>query len=145
LRSWRSSPGSSSPSKERTTIDLVFTIRKAAQQFAQRHQHGLAYGSPASQAEDNVSYKQLRADNFLPTNLLTPWEPWPTAADNDIQVSPNNSAVPKICAGYACVEIQISLAPGSSCAAIGPDLINGITAQAVTVTCNGTVLDAVMR
>jgi type II secretory pathway pseudopilin PulG len=131
-------------SKERATIDLVFTIKKAAQQWAIRNRSGLSYGESNSLDDaQNVSIKAMRAGNFLPLNLTTPWESQPL--QGDILAFPNATALPSVCAGFACVEIQIQV-PANECTDPSGVLINGLQATTVILpTCSGTTLDAVMR
>lgn len=132
-----SSAGYFRAARERTAVDLVLTIRKAAQQFSMRHQKGLAYGISLSQNDPaNVTLKGLRAEGFLPTNVTTPW------GDPAIIVGPHTAGAS--CAGFACIKIDMPV-PAEECVGSPPYLVSSLQDLALSATCNGTTLSVVMR
>ena len=125
--------------KRSKTIDLVLTLRKAAREYAMRHNNGLKYGVSTAQNEPaNVNMKALMGENFLNGKVTTPW------GDSNIVIGPNTAASPA-CAGYACVEIRIPV-PAEECADPDRYLIVNLQDKAVVPpTCTGTTLTVIMR
>lgn len=124
--------------RQRMAVDLVLTIRKAASQFALRHQKGLAYGVSINQNDPaNVTMAGLRAQGFLPVNAATPW------GDQNIQLSPWDQNSP-LCTGFACIRIDMPV-PAEEC--LEGYLVTSLSDQAIpgAVTCSGTTLTVIMR
>lgn len=130
--------------KQRTAVDLVGTIRKAASQYALRHSKGLAYGRSASQNDpQNVTMRGLRGEGFLPANVSTPW------GNANIVVAPFDGAVGTTCAGWACLKIDMPV-PAEECVGVSggePYLVTELKDRAIPngVTCNGTMLSVTLR
>jgi prepilin-type N-terminal cleavage/methylation domain-containing protein len=126
--------------RQRTAVDLVLTIRKAARQYALRHSKGLAYGLSTSQNDPrNVTLKGLRGEGFLPTNFTTPW------GDNNILVTPHDGPAATPCAGWACVQIDMPV-PVEECAGNESSfLVQNLRDHAVQASCSGTTLTVVLR
>lgn len=131
--------GFANAAKKSRAVDQVLTIRKAAREYAMRHQKGLRYGVSTGNDPANVNLLALQSEQFLNGKVHTPWEDPRDATA--IIVRPNATAAPA-CAGFACVEIVFPVPP-RECA--DNDLVNALQNQAVAVTCNGTTFTAVMR
>lgn len=133
--------------RQRTGVDLVLTLRGAAKQFSMRHQSGLRYGTSLDQVgtPDNVSLKQLMADNFLPQVVATPWNDPATGLPNrNITIGPIDKPA-NACADFACVVITMPV-PAEECADAERTLVSNLQDKAVlTPTCNGTTLTVVLR
>ncbi len=129
-------------SRQRTAVDLVLTLRKAAVQFMQRHSRGLAYGVSANTNNpQNVTMKGLRGEGFVPVNTSTPWG---DALAEDAVIPSDGSSIgaSALCSGYTCVTISIPV-PADECtegtiaeALRGNAVVNGIscTNSRLTVT-----------
>jgi prepilin-type N-terminal cleavage/methylation domain-containing protein len=131
--------GFANSAKKSKAVDQVLMIRKAAREYAMRHQNGLRYGASAAIAPGNVSLNNLQSENFLNGKVVTPWED--PRQSTGMVVRPNSTAAP-VCAGFACVEIVMPV-PTSECT--DGDLVGSLQNQAVAVTCAGTTLTVVMR
>lgn len=123
--------------RERTAVDLVLTIRKASQQYSMRHLKGVAYGvSTAQGIPQNTTLTGLQAENFLPTNVTTPW------GSTNIVVAPHTAGTN--CTGYSCIKIDMEV-PDEECVGNPPYFVTALQALSVSVACNGTMLSVVMR
>lgn len=126
-----------SAARKSKALEQVLTIRKAAREYAVRHQNGLRYGVSTAQNDPaNVTLKALMSEQFLNGKVTTPW------GDPNIEVGPNGAAAPA-CAGFACVEIRMPV-PADECAD-GYLVANLQDKAIVQPTCVGTTLTVVMR
>ena len=131
-------------SRQRTAVDLVLTLRKAAVQFMQRNSRGLAYGvSTDTNNPQNVTMKGLRGGGFVPENTLTPWGD--TLAE-DAVIPSNGSSIgaSALCSGYTCVTISIPVPADECTEGTIAEALHG-NAVAHGITCTNSRLTVTMR
>lgn len=129
--------GFANAAKRSKALDQVLTLRKAAREYAMRHQNGLSYGVSTAQNDPaNVTLKALMSEQFINGRVTTPW------GDSNILVGPNGAAAPA-CAGFACVEIRMPV-PAEECT--DGFLVANLQDKAIIPpTCIGTTLTVIMR
>jgi len=132
--------------KKQTAVELVKTLRTAAQGFAMRHNNGVAFAKTAGSSKDDLDFGFLMSEGFLPVPTTTPWGSTQikVRADSGAKCGSLGGSNCTKCAGFACIFISFPVEDPQTCLDLGtqfgPTGSGGIAAK-----CNGVNLEMVTR